>query len=96
MQEQAAGAAAAALGTGFIIIALLWLLGLALFVTWIISLVEVIKSEFKNSNDKTMWLLLLIFIAPLATVLYQIIGRGQRWTPETKKMETATAGKWEI
>ena len=74
MNEQAAGAAAAVMGTGMIMIGIFWLLGIALFVTWIISIIDVIKSEFINPNDKTTWILLLIFIAPLATILYQTIG----------------------
>ncbi len=55
-----------------------WLFMMVLVVIWIFSLIDVIRSDFKNQNNKTIWMLLLIFLAPLGTILYQLIGKGQK------------------
>jgi hypothetical protein len=63
--------------TGVIILFLMGCGGIALFVTWIVSLIDVLKNEFKGSN-KIIWLILLLAMAPLGTILYQIIGKKQK------------------
>jgi cation transport ATPase len=45
---------------------------------WIVSLISAITSEFKKPSDKTMWILLLIFIAPLGAILYPIFSGNQK------------------
>jgi hypothetical protein len=57
----------------------IFLLGaLILFITWIVTIIDVIRSDFKNPSNKTVWILLLIFMAPLATILYQFMGGNQK------------------
>jgi hypothetical protein len=46
---------------------------------WIISLVDVIKSDFPG-NNKIIWLLAVIFVPLLGSILYLTIGRGQKIT----------------
>lgn len=48
-------------------------LGLFIYV-----LVDVIKSEFENSINKVIWLLLIIFMGPIGIILYLIIGKKQK------------------
>jgi len=55
-----------------------WVMIAIAAIIWIYSLVDVIRSDFTNSRKKTMWLLLLIFLAPLGTILYLMIGRSQK------------------
>ena len=45
---------------------------------FIYVLVDIIKSEFTNNINKIIWLLLVIFLAPLGIVLYLLIGRKQK------------------
>jgi ABC-type multidrug transport system permease subunit len=55
-----------------------WIMIAIAAIFWIYSLVDVIRSDFTNPRKKTMWLLLLIFLAPLGTILYLMIGRSQK------------------
>ncbi len=84
MQPEHAFAAVAGMGILF------FLFMAALVIMWIASLIDVITSDFQNPNNKTMWILLLLFLAPLATVLYLIIGTGQKVpkkAPERRPVE---------
>jgi hypothetical protein len=51
---------------------------LALFVAWLYVVVDILRSEFKNNNDKMIWFLFIMFMPPLAVPLYFIIGKKQR------------------
>ena len=55
-----------------------WIFVAIAAIFWIYSLVDVIRSDFTISRKKTMWLLLLVFFAPVGTILYLIIGRSQK------------------
>lgn len=72
----AAAAATAAAGTLVIGWIIFWLvfggLGLVLFL-W--ALIDCIRRDFPNSNDKVLWLVLIILIGWLGPILYLIIGR---------------------
>ncbi|MBL0745460.1 PLDc N-terminal domain-containing protein [Chryseolinea lacunae] len=52
------------------------------FALWLWALIEIIRSDFKESSQKIIWLLVLIFLPFLGWLLYVIIGRGQRVKPE--------------
>ena len=62
-------------GFELLLIAIFFILPLFL---WIIALVEVLKSEFKNSNDKLIWVLVILLFPIIGALLYFIIGRNQR------------------
>ncbi len=51
------------------------------FVIPIIALVDIIKSEFKGSNDKLIWVLIVLFTWIIGAVLYYFIGREQKLNP---------------
>ena len=57
-----------------------------LFFCWLGALIDVLRSDFKNKNSKTTWMLLLIFLAPLATILYMIMGNEQKKKPEKREI----------
>jgi len=56
--------------TTFLVIFGLWIL------IWIYSFFSVLTNNFKEGNDKVVWILLLIFL-PITAILYPFIGRKQ-------------------
>lgn len=47
------------------------------FILFIISLIQILKNKFETNNDKTIWLIIIIFTGPLGQVLYWTIGRNK-------------------
>lgn len=72
--------AATAIVTGMGMLFLIPTLGLALFIAWVISLVDVIKSDFKEKNDKFVWIFLILVFPPITVPLYLIVGRTKKET----------------
>lgn len=62
-----------------IILALLGFIGLLP----LIALIDIIRNEFRGSNDKVMWVIIVLFIPFLGWLLYFLIGRSQRITSRT-------------
>ena len=58
----------------------LWMLALvALYcVLWIWSLIDLLKSEFTDNSIKMLWMLLLVFLNPIAPFLYGHFARKQK------------------
>lgn len=44
----------------------------------LIALIDIIRNEFKGSNDKVIWVIIVLFIPFLGSLLYFLIGRNQR------------------
>jgi len=57
-------------------------LGMALmigsFIFWVWALIDILKSDFKDSINKLIWLLVVFFLYVLGALLYIIIGRNQK------------------
>ncbi len=49
-----------------------------LFIFPIVALVDVIRSDFRGSNDKIMWVIIILFLNLVGALLYIFIGRKQR------------------
>lgn len=49
-----------------------------LFLLPIIALVDVIRSNFRGSNDKLIWVIVILFLNIIGALLYLFIGRNQR------------------
>ncbi|WP_374362131.1 PLDc N-terminal domain-containing protein [Cloacibacterium sp.] len=45
---------------------------------WIIALVDILKSNFKDSNNKILWVLVVILLPIIGSILYFIIGKNQK------------------
>lgn len=45
---------------------------------WIIALVDILKSNFKDSNNKILWVLIVILLPIIGSILYFIIGKNQK------------------
>ena len=46
----------------------------------IIALVDVLRSDFRGSNDKLIWVVVILFLNLIGALLYLTIGRRQRLT----------------
>lgn len=57
----------------FMMVIVLGSIGLFIYV-----LIDILKSEFTNSVNKIIWLILVLFTGPLGIVLYFFIGRKQK------------------
>jgi len=49
-----------------------------LFLLPLIALVDVIRSNFRGSNDKLIWVIVILFLNVVGALLYLVIGRNQR------------------
>ncbi|RNC67991.1 MAG: DUF4124 domain-containing protein [Desulfuromonadales bacterium] len=58
---------------------LFWaLLGLSILVAWIATIVDIVRSEFENPSNKTVWMILVLFIPILGMILYYLMGSSQK------------------
>ncbi|MCL5407668.1 MAG: PLD nuclease N-terminal domain-containing protein [Patescibacteria group bacterium] len=77
--DVAAGTAAVGLGIGMI---LFWVLFVGVgAVIWIWALVDVIRRQFTNSNDKTLWLIIVILLGWIGGIVYLLVGRKKGTIP---------------
>jgi len=53
-------------------------LGMIILVIWIWALIDILKSDFKDSINKLIWLAVVFVLGPLGVLLYYFIGRGQK------------------
>ncbi|AKM82679.1 MAG: hypothetical protein UT28_C0001G0902 [Berkelbacteria bacterium GW2011_GWE1_39_12] len=85
--DTAADTAVAATGLavfgGFFIV--MMVIGLASLAIWIWALVDVIKRQFTNPSDKTLWMVLVIagafVLGPILPIVYLIVGRKKGTIP---------------
>lgn len=45
---------------------------------WIVVLIDILKSNFKDPNGKIIWALVVIFLPIIGCILYFAIGRSQK------------------
>jgi len=62
----------------FLFIAVLSLISLGLFVFWLVELIDCIKNEPNEGNDKLVWILVIVLLHALGALLYLIIRKPQR------------------
>lgn len=56
-----------------------WLVVLGGFFLFpLIMLIDVVRSSFRDPNDKLIWVLIILFLPFFGALLYLIIGRNQR------------------
>lgn len=51
---------------------------IAIFIVWVYSLVDILRSEFNDGSTKILWFLVVFFLSLVGVILYFIIGRSQR------------------
>lgn len=75
----AAGTAAVGLFAGM---AIFWFIfGIGGFILFLWALIDVIKRQFPNQNDKILWIVLIIVIGWLGPILYLAMGRKKGTMP---------------
>jgi len=60
---------------GVVFFGLMWVV---VAVLWLVALVDILKSEFKDGLTKVIWLILVILLPFLGSILYFFIGRDQK------------------
>lgn len=48
------------------------------FLIVVAALIDILKSEFEPHQNKVIWVIVVILLPVLGSILYWIIGRGQR------------------
>lgn len=48
------------------------------FIFWVWALIDLLKSDFKDSTNKLIWLLVVFFLYAFGALLYLFIGRQQK------------------
>lgn len=54
------------------------LISLAYFILWVYCLLDVIRSDFRDSNMKLIWVVVLLFAHVLGPIVYLVIGKGTK------------------
>jgi hypothetical protein len=67
------------LSTDFI--ALTLMLGLLYAVLWIWAIIDLLRADFKDSNMKIIWAVVLIFANPIGPFVYFMISKEQKSSP---------------
>ncbi len=57
------------------------LIGIASFVFWIMELIDVCRREFRDSNTKLLWILVVVLAHGLGALIYYFAGKPQGWLP---------------
>jgi len=58
--------------------AVIIIVGTAFFLVWLVTIIDIVGSQYKNSADKIIWFFFVILLAPIGIVLYFFIGRQQK------------------
>jgi hypothetical protein len=54
------------------------IVALALLGFWLVALIDILRNDFKGTNEKLIWILVVFFMPFLGTLLYFLIGRKNR------------------
>ncbi|MEI6502520.1 MAG: PLD nuclease N-terminal domain-containing protein [Armatimonadota bacterium] len=60
-------------------------LAIGLTVLWIVELIDCTKREFKEPNEKLIWILIIVLCHGLGAIVYWVVGRkkgrlpGEAW-----------------
>jgi hydrogenase-4 membrane subunit HyfE len=74
----ATAAAGGFVATAFIIWGIMVVVGIALFVFWILMLIDVFKrTNWKQESDKTLWIILVIILGYLGAIIYYFAVKRQ-------------------
>ncbi|PIF01158.1 MAG: hypothetical protein CR994_03505 [Maribacter sp.] len=51
----------------------------------VVAIIDIAKGKFKGPNDKLIWILVVLFLNPLGTLLYFLMGRDQKIRKENPR-----------
>lgn len=49
-----------------------------MFGIWIAAIIDIVRSNFSDSNQKLVWILIVIFVPFIGTILYFTLGRASK------------------
>lgn len=58
--------------------AIWFLVGFFIFIVWIATIVDIVRSEFVVPSNKTVWMLLVLLLPLLGMLLYYVFGLSQK------------------
>ena len=61
-----------------LLMAILSLISLGLFAFWLVVLIDCIKNEPAEGNDKVVWILVIVLLHALGALLYLLVRKPQR------------------
>lgn len=59
-------------------IAVIIVVSISLFLVWLVTIIDIVKSDFKKDVNKIVWFLFVMIIPPIGLTLYLLIGRFQK------------------
>ena len=54
------------------------LFSIATLILWIVCFVDILSRDFKNSNDKIVWFLAVLFVPFLGSIVYLLVGKKKK------------------
>lgn len=54
------------------------LFGIATFIFWILMLIDAIRREYPNENDKIIWIIVIALTGWIGALVYFFVGRKTR------------------
>ena len=54
------------------------LVAIAFFLIWLVTIIDIITSDFNNNANKIIWFFFVMMLAPVGVPLYFFIGRSQK------------------
>ncbi len=57
------------------------ILGLIYSVVWVYCLIDIIRSDFKDSNMKLIWIVILLFAQLIGPIAYLAVGKSTKISP---------------
>ena len=58
------------------------LIGLFILLVWIGAIIDIVKSDFRDPNEKIIWILLVILLPFIGTIIYMIVGTRNKITSD--------------
>lgn len=67
------------LGTNeIIILGIVFFLILPSIILPIITLIDLVRSDFKDNNNKIVWVIAIVFLPVIGSILYLVLSRNQK------------------
>lgn len=82
-----------------------WTMAIIAGIGVIICIIDIVKNEFIEPNNKIIWLLVMLLAPPIGLILYPLIGKEQKikkeilkskimWKAPEKPIKPEKAEKW--
>jgi hypothetical protein len=65
-------------GIGFPEFLIVAFFGCLPFILVLVALIDILRSDFRDSNTKLIWVIVVVFVPVLGSILYFIMGGSQK------------------